>query len=158
MPTSEHLLDQLKRHEGFRKRVYLDTCTPPKPTIGYGYNLEANPLHLSSLEISQAHTKGINQVEAERLLKLMITQCRHQLEVTLPFFSKLDTVRQDVLINMAFNLGLAGLLKFKKSLLLIEAGEYSQASVELLNSKWAKDVGNRALELSTQMKSGAYGS
>ena len=158
MPTSEHLLDQLKRHEGFRKRVYLDTCTPPKPTIGYGYNLEANPLHLSSLEISQAHTKGINQVEAERLLKLMITQCRHQLEVTLPFFSKLDTVRQDVLINMCFNIGLAGLLKFKKSLLLIEAGEYSTASVELLNSKWSKDVGNRALELSTQMKKGEYGS
>ena len=158
MPTSEHLLDQLKRHEGFRKRVYLDTCTPPKPTIGYGYNLEANPLNLSSIEISQAHTKGINQVEAERLLKLMITQCRHQLEVTLPFFSKLDTVRQDVLINMCFNIGLAGLLKFKKSLLLIEAGEYSQASVELLNSKWSKDVGNRALELSTQMKKGEYGS
>ena len=155
MPTSEHLLDQLKRHEGFRKQVYL--CSGGKKTIGYGYNLEANPLHLSSLEISQAHTKGVNQVEAERLLKLMITQCRHQLEVTLPFFSKLDTVRQDVLINMCFNIGLAGLLKFKKSLLLIEAGEYSQASIELLNSKWAKDVGNRALELSTQMKSGAYG-
>jgi lysozyme len=156
MPTSEHLLDQLKRHEGFRKRVYI--CSAGKETCGYGYNLEANPLNLSSIEISQAHTKGINHVEAERLLKLMITQCRHQLEVTLPFFSKLDTVRQDVLINMCFNIGLAGLLKFKKSLLLIEAGEYSQASIELLNSKWAKDVKGRALELSTQMKKGEYGS
>jgi lysozyme len=152
----DKLVDQLKRHEGFRKRVYI--CSAGKETCGYGYNLEANPLHLSSLEISQAHTKGINQVEAERLLKLMITQCRHQLEVTLPFFSKLDTVRQDCLINMCFNLGLAGLLNFHKTLLHIEAGEYSEASVEMLNSKWAKDVKGRALELSTQMKKGAYGS
>ena len=87
----------------------------------------------------------------------MISKCVDQLEEAIPFINKLDTVRQDCLINMCFNMGMVGLLKFKKSLLLIEAGEYSQASIELLNSKWAKDVGNRALELSTQMKSGAYG-
>ena len=151
----DKLTDQLKRHEGYRKRMYL--CTAGKETIGFGYNLKANPLHLSSLEIGNAYKNGMNEVEAERILKLMISKCVDQLEEAIPFINKLDTVRQDCLINMCFNMGMVGLLKFKKSLLLIEAGEYSQASIELLNSKWAKDVGNRALELSTQMKSGAYG-
>ena len=151
----DKLIDQLKRHEGYRKRMYL--CTAGKETIGFGYNLKANPLHLSSLEIGNAYKNGMNEVEAERILKLMISKCVDQLEEAIPFINKLDTVRQDCLINMCFNMGMVGLLKFKKSLLLIEAGEYSQASIELLNSKWAKDVGNRALELSTQMKSGAYG-
>lgn len=86
----------------------------------------------------------------------MISKCVDQLEEAIPFINKLDTVRQDCLINMCFNMGMVGLLKFKKTLLLIEAGEYSQASIEMLNSKWSKDVGNRALELSTQMKSGVY--
>jgi lysozyme len=150
----DKLIAQLKRHEGFRTRVYL--CSAGKETIGYGYNLKANPLHLSSLEIAQAHTKGVNEVEAERILKLMVSKCVDQLEEAIPFINKLDTVRQDILINMCFNMGLVGLLKFKKALLLIKAGDYAKASIEMLNSKWSKDVGNRALELSTQMKSGVY--
>jgi len=152
----DKLIAQLKRHEGFRSQMYMDTCIPPKETIGYGYNLSANPLRLSSLEINHAHTKGVNEVEAERILKLMVSKCVDQLEEAIPFINKLDTVRQDILINMGFNMGLVGLLKFKKALLLVKAGDYTKASIEMLDSKWAKDVGNRALELSTQMKSGVY--
>jgi len=150
----DKLIEQLKRHEGYRSRMYL--CTAGKETIGYGYNLKANPLHLSSLEISNAYKNGINEVEAERILKLMVSKCIDQLEEAIPFINKLDTVRQDILINMCFNMGLVGLLKFKKTLQLIEAGDYAKASVEMLASKWSKDVGNRALELSTQMKTGVY--
>lgn len=150
----DKLTDQLKRHEGYRKRMYL--CAAGKETIGFGYNLKANPLHLSSLEISNAYKNGMNEVEAERILKLMISKCVDQLEEAIPFINKLDTVRQDILINMCFNMGLVGLLKFKKALLLVKAGDYQKASIEMLNSKWSKDVGNRALELSTQMKSGVY--
>jgi lysozyme len=134
--------------------MYL--CTAGKETIGFGYNLKANPLHLSSLEISNFYKNGMNEVEAERILKLMISKCVDQLEEAIPFINKLDTVRQDCLINMCFNMGLVGLLKFKKALLLVKAGDYQKASIEMLDSKWAKDVGNRALELSTQMKSGVY--
>ncbi len=150
----DKLTDQLKRHESYRKRMYL--CTAGKETIGFGYNLKANPLHLSSLEISNFYKNGMNEVEAERILKLMISKCVDQLEEAIPFINKLDTVRQDCLINMCFNMGLVGLLKFKKALLLVKAGDYQKASIEMLDSKWAKDVGNRALELSTQMKSGVY--
>ena len=150
----DKLTDQLKRHESYRKRMYL--CTAGKETIGFGYNLKANPLHLSNLEIGNAYKNGMNEVEAERILKLMISKCVDQLEEAIPFINKLDTVRQDCLINMCFNMGLVGLLKFKKALLLVKAGDYQKASIEMLDSKWAKDVGNRALELSTQMKLGVY--
>ena len=151
----DKLTDQLKRHEGYRKRMYL--CTAGKETIGFGYNLKANPLHLSSLEIGNAYKNGMNEVEAERILKLMISKCVDQLEEAIPFINKLDTVRQDILINMCFNMGLVGLLKFKKALLLVKSGDYQKASIEMLDSKWAKyDVPERALELSTQMKSGVY--
>lgn len=135
--------------------MYL--CTAGKETIGFGYNLKANPLHLSSLEIGNAYKNGMNEVEAERILKLMISKCVDQLEEAIPFINKLDTVRQDCLINMCFNMGLVGLLKFKKALLLVKAGDYQKASIEMLDSKWARDdVPERALELSTQMKSGVY--
>ena len=151
----DKLTDQLKRHEGYRNRMYL--CTAGKETIGYGYNLKANPLHLSSLEIGNAYKNGMNEVEAERILKLMISKCVDQLEEAIPFINKLDTVRQDILINMCFNMGLVGLLKFKKALLLVKAGDYAKASIEMLDSKWARDdVPERALELSTQMKKGEY--
>jgi lysozyme len=151
----DKLTAQLKIHEGYRRRVYL--CSRGKPTVGYGYNLSANPLHLSTLEINYAFTNGMNEHEASRLLALMIGKCITQLEDSLTFFHKLNPARQDCLINMCFNLGWVGLMKFKKFLLLAEAGEYSQASIEMLNSKWAKeDVPARALELSTQMKTGEY--
>ena len=150
----DKLIEQIKRHEGYRKRMYL--CTAGKETIGYGYNLKANPLHLSSLEIGNAYKNGMNEVEAERLLKLMIAKITDQLEEAIPVINRLDTVRQDILINMAYNLGLVGLLKFKKTLLALEKKDYRTASIEMLNSKWRNDVGDRAQELATQMLTGAY--
>lgn len=150
----DQLIEQLKRHEGFRNHSYR--CTAGKKTIGYGYNLTANPLKLSSLEIYHAQLVGMGEHEAERLLKLMIAKITDQLEEALPVINKLDTVRQDVLINMAYNLGLVGLLKFKKMLLALEKKDYRTASIEMLNSKWARDVGDRAPELATQMMTGVY--
>jgi lysozyme len=150
----DKLIEQIKRHEGYRKRMYL--CTAGKETIGYGYNLKANPLHLSSLEIGNAYKNGMNEVEAERLLKLMVSKCVDQLEEAIPVINRIDMVRQDILINMTYNMGLIGLLKFKKMLLALKKKDYKQASIEMLNSKWKDDVGNRAQELATQMLTGAY--
>ncbi len=150
----DQLIEQIKRHEGFRNHSYR--CTAGKLTIGYGYNLSANPLKLSSLEIYHAQLHGMGEVEAERLLKLMIARLTDQLEEALPVINRLDTVRQDVLINMTYNMGLVGLLKFKKLLLALEKKDYQKASIEMLNSKWSSDVGHRAQELATQMMTGVY--
>lgn len=150
----DQLIEQLKRHEGYRQHSYR--CTAGKLTIGYGYNLTANPLRLSSLEINYNQTHGIGKNEAERLLKLMIAKITDQLEEALPVINRIDTVRQDILINMTYNLGLVGLLKFKKMIAALEKKDYQKASIEMLNSKWSSDVGNRAQELATQMLTGVY--
>jgi lysozyme len=98
----------------------------------------------------------MDKIEAERLLRSMIERIIDQLEVAIPFINQLDPTRQDVLINMTYNLGLAGLLKFKKMLAAVKSGQYDKAAEEMLNSKWRSDVGDRAKELSMQMATGVY--
>lgn len=129
------LIDQLKRHEGFRYKPYLDTVG--KLTIGFGRNLD---------------DVGISIAEAEKLLKNDVAKVREKLVNNFDAFLSLSPERQAVLENMAFNLGFDGLMRFKKTIAAIEAGDYRKASVEMLDSKWAKQVGYRAVELSDQMR------
>jgi len=133
------LIEQLKRHEGFRSKPYL--CTAGKTTIGYGRNLD---------------DVGITKDEAETLLKHDINTAIAQLIARYPFVDNLDTVRFDCLINMCFNLGITRLSKFKKMWAAIEQGSYRRASEEMMDSKWAKQVGLRAEELAYQMLTGEY--
>ena len=72
------------------------------------------------------------------------------------WFWALDDVRQNVLVNMAFNLGVSGLLTFKNTLRLISFSRYEEAAEEMLNSKWARQVGYRAEELAEQMRTGEF--
>ncbi len=148
------LIEQLKRHEGFRSKVYQ--CTANKRTIGYGYNLDANPLKLSAYELNRFCSKGITEKTAENLLVDQVYKLRFAMEANLPWWSKLNEARQDVLINMAYNLGLNGLLEFKKTMACIEHGDYAKASKEMLHSGWAIQVAGRSKELSEQMKTGRF--
>jgi lysozyme len=148
------LLQQLKRHEGFRTRVYQ--CTGGFDTIGYGYNLDANPLALTNYEIVKFRKEGMDEKVAEWLLLRMIDQCTGQLAKSLDWFESLDDARQSVLINMCFNLGLKGLLGFKTTLAMVRAGDYVLAAENMLKSKWAGQVKGRAVELALQMRTGAF--
>ena len=89
-------------------------------------------------------------------LQYEIREKRSELIASLPWFTKLDDARQGVLLNMAFNLGTTGLLSFKKTLALVESGKYSDAAKEMLNSRWANQVGKRADRLSRQMQTGQW--
>ncbi len=129
------IINQLKRHEGFRSKPYLDTVG--KLTIGFGRNLD---------------DVGISMYEAERLLKNDVTKVRERLIKELPIFLELSPVRQAVLENMAFNMGLDGLKRFKKMIAAVNASDYKRAANEMLDSKWAQQVGNRAIELAEQMR------
>ncbi len=151
----DQLINQIKRHEGYKQHSYR--CTAGHLTIGYGYNLDANPLKLSSLEISHALKNGMMEHEADRLLTLMVGRCIDQLDTAIPWVVNLGNARESVLINMAYNMGLVGLLKFTKTLALIKSGDYPKAADEMLKSKWAAQVGHRAVELAEQMRSGTYG-
>lgn len=149
-----NLLEQIKKQESFSSTVYK--CPSGFNTVGYGYNLDANPLKLSSLEIAHAHTNGMPEHEANRLLKLMISKLQAELPDKIKSWSRLSQVRKDILVNMAFNMGVDGLLGFKAMLTCLSADNYLTASDEMLNSKWKKQVKGRAIVLAEQMRSGVY--
>ena len=129
---------QLVRHEGLRLKPYR--CTAGKLTIGVGRNLD---------------DCGISQKEAYVLLDNDIRNCEQQLLDEIPvIYNALDEVRQSVLLNMCFNLGLKGLLGFNNTLAFIAAGDWERAANGMLASKWAKQVGMRAIELSEMMRKG----
>ncbi len=129
---------QLVRHEGLRLKPYR--CTAGKLTIGIGRNLD---------------DRGISQKEAYLLLEHDIQNCEKQILDEIPeIYNSLDEVRQSVLLNMCFNLGIKGLLEFKNTLAFIGAGDWERAANGMLASKWAKHVGMRAIELSELMRKG----
>jgi lysozyme len=151
---NQKLIEQLKKHEGFRARVYK--CTAGRNTIGYGYNLDANPLNLTDFELKQFVDSGVQERVAEWLLIRMIDKCTGELVSHISWFESLDEVRQSVLINMAFNLGITGLMQFKTTLAMVKAGDYDLASKAMLKSKWAGQVHGRAAELALQMRTGVF--
>ena len=134
------LINQLKRHEGLSLSMYK--CTSDRWSIGYGLNLEA----------------GITEKEADMLLTMRVDKVSFELLRKLPtsINSNINEARENVLINMAFNLGVNGLFKFKKMISALEVGDYNEASLQMMDSKWARQVGKRAIELSEQMRTGVY--
>ena len=138
--TTSFLIDDLKRDEGCRLTAYKDTVGVW--TVGYGH------AHVAPGTVW-------TQAQADSALDADIAIAVHDLDFRLPWWRKLDDVRQDVLAEMAFNLGVEGLLGFHNTLALVEAGNYAAASGGLLASRWAKQVGARATRLAAMMKSGA---
>lgn len=129
---------QLVRHEGLRLKPYR--CTAGKLTIGIGRNLD---------------DCGISQKEAYAMLERDILSCEQWLIDEIPeIYCNLDEVRQSVLLNMCFNLGIKGLLAFKNTLSFVAAGDWEKAANGMLASKWAKQVGRRAIELAEMMRKG----
>ena len=88
------------------------------------------------------------------ILAHRVRKIQFELISRLPYWNRLSPIRQDVLINMAYNLGIEGLMKFKVTLSMIEAGRYEEAARQMLQSKWAKQVGKRAIDLSNMMLEG----
>ena len=128
----------LRRHEGFSKLPYK--CPTGHLTIGYGHNLE----------------NGISAAAAEFILQEDLARAERAVKNSLPWWWKLDDARQFVLVDMAFNMGLAGLKGFKKMLAAAEQGDYQTSAKEMLASKWAEQVGRRAVELSKIMQKGEW--
>ena len=132
----ERLREQLILHEGLRLKPYRDTVG--KLTIGVGRNLD---------------DKGISPTEAIQFLDHDIEDVSRELRAGLPCFLTLDGVRQSVLIDMGF-MGVARLLQFKKMIAALERQNYQGAAAEMLLSKWASQVGHRAVTLADMMFTG----
>lgn len=147
--------EELRRDEGERLKAYKDTATPPRWTIGIGRNLDdvgAAPLPRTVADIKK---NGIGTTESAQLLDHDLERVDADLDKRLPWWRNLDPVRQRVLVNMCFNLGIGGLCGFVNTLRMIEQHRYTEASINMLASKWARQVGERAKRLSAMMKTGA---
>lgn len=139
----EKLTAQLRRDEGTRATAYKDSMD--FLTIGVGRLID-----------SRKPGAGLRPDEIDYLLKNDIADRVTALTKALPWFSALDEARRGALVNMAFQLGTAGLLGFKSTLALIAAGKYSEASEQMLKSKWATQTPARAKRLAEQMKTGEW--
>ena len=130
----------LIRHEGLRLKPYR--CTSGKLTIGVGRNLD---------------DVGITEGEARKMLRDDITRCTIKLmHDPLWGFSDYNAARQNVLVNMCFQLGKSGLDKFKKLRAAMNDGDWDRAAEEMLSSKWARQTPNRANELAKIMRTGEH--
>ncbi len=131
--------DQLIRDEALRLKPYRDSVG--KLTIGVGRNLD---------------DVGISQDEAMTLLQNDIEHASAVLRTRLPWTISIDEVRRAALVNMCFNMGIGGLLGFRKFLAALESGDYKSAAAEMMDSTWYKQVGDRAHRLSIQIETGEW--
>lgn len=142
-----NIRDQLRRDEGERLYVYLDT--KGIRTAGVGHNLPAHGINLPL-------GTPITQEQSDTWLDEDIQTATNQLQSHLPWSDAIDDVRFGVLQNMCFNMGITKLLGFHHFLGFMESGNYDIAANEMLDSAWAKQVGNRAIRLSIQVDKGIW--
>lgn len=128
------------KHEGEVNHAYQDS--EGYWTIGVGHLIDKQKGGKISHEISML------------ILDDDIAEVMNQCDRAFDWFDDLDEVRKIVILNMVFNLGLAGFKDFKKTIQYIDNENYNEASIEMLDSKWASQVGPRAAELSEMMKNG----
>lgn len=116
------LKQSIKKHEGLYLKPYV--CPAKKLTIGYGRNLQDN---------------GITHREAELMLENDLLNLKLELVDRLPVFKTLNSVRQNVILEMAFNMGVPNLLEFKNTIKYLEKKMFLEASKEMLDSVWHRD-------------------
>lgn len=138
----QELRTQLRRDEGEKLYAYKDH-------LGY-YTIGIGRL------IDKAKGGGITQAESAYLFENDVARIQADLDRRLPWWRELDQARQGVLLNMAFQMGVDGLLGFKNTLAMVKAGNYSDAAKGMLQSLWARQTPERALRLSNQMKEGSW--
>jgi lysozyme len=151
------LIQKLIEHEGLVLQVYQDTLGID--TIGIGRNLEDRGLSDNELEemgitLDHVYEFGITEADAVLLAENDVEIVEDELLRAHPCVDRLDAVRQLVLIDMAFNMGVPRLCKFKKMWAAIHNEDFSTASKEMLDSRWANQVKLRATKLAHSMYSG----
>ena len=158
--NESHFLDKLIAHEGMVLKVYQDTLGID--TIGIGRNLKDRGISKEELDymdipnMDTVYEHGITEADARYLALNDIKIVENELCKVHECVENLDAVRQLILMDMAFNMGVPRLCKFKKMWNAIHEGNFEAASLEMMDSRWARQVGNRAKKLSDAMKSGEF--
>ena len=130
---NDKLIEMLKVHEGVETHAYK--CSASKITIGVGRNIDPEG------------GIGLSEDEIDYLLQNDINRITTELDFEYGWFSDLNEARQDAMIDISFNLGQTRLRKFQKALTAMAQSNWNTAADEFMDSKWSKQVGNRAKEL-----------
>lgn len=147
----ETLKDRVARHEGKKLTPYR--CTADKLTIGFGRNYEDNPLPQDIADYLAKHGQ-ITEEMAGRMLVEDLGKCVRQVDHDFPWTQDIESIRREILVEMAFQLGIAGLHKFKNMLACLQAGDIDGATRNMLNSAWHRQTPSRAEELAALMLRG----
>ena len=129
------LVDSIKQHEGYVPTVYKDSLGID--TIGYGFAIK-------DLELD----KDICDIILERKLKDLIVKIRSKFQ----WYSYMPLEIQDIITEMCYQLGVYGFSRFKKTIAYLQNKQWEEASVEMLDSRWAEQTPNRAKEMSNRVK------
>ena len=138
----DKLIEMLKVHEGVETYAYK--CSENKTTIGVGRNVD------------KAGGLGLSDDEVDYLLQNDIDRVILELDSEYDWFSDLDDVRQDAMVDISFNLGQTRLRAFKKALSAMSEGDWDEAADQFMDSRWSEQVGIRAKNLTEMIRIGAY--
>lgn len=142
MTFRENLARQLRRDEGEVLHVYKDSLG--YDTIGIG------------ILVDKRKGGGITKEESTYLFNNRVDAKEKELLSKAPWMADLDEARFGVMLNMAYQMGVDGLLKFKNTLAMVREGDYENAADGMLNSLWAEQTPARAKRLSEQMRTGHW--
>ena len=141
------LTEMLRRHEGVESHAYM--CSQNFLTIGVGRNVDPG-------DEGTSQGLGLTEDEIDYLLENDIVRVAQELYDEYSWFPGLDDVRRDAIVDISFNLGQTRLRGFKNALAAMSEGNWEEASEQFLDSRWAQQVGNRAIELAEMIRTGEY--
>lgn len=138
--NDEQFLEELRGDEGFVPYAYQDS-------LGYW------TIGMGTL-IDRRKGGGITEDQAKYLARSKVEKIKAELDEKIPWWRTLSPARQHVLANMAYQLGVEGLLRFRKAIRAAQEGDYDHAAREMLDSTWAEQTPNRAKRLAEEMRHG----
>ncbi|PZT48182.1 hypothetical protein B6S12_05015 [Helicobacter valdiviensis] len=136
--------------EGFSSKVYI--CPAGYKTIGYGRNIEANPL--TKEEEALLINGEVSEALALSWLEKELSKDYDLLESNFPFFIELSTKRAGALVDLVYNLGFTGFKGFKKTISALEQKDFNKAACELEDSKWFRQVKRRGVAIVDLIRNG----
>ena len=148
------LLEKIKHHEGYRKKTYK--CTEGYDTIGIGFawkDLEFDKELANKILQDNKHNIELSEEICYKVLEEKIDAILGRLQKVAPWVEESNKVIQMVIINMCYQMGVSGVMKFKKALKAMQDGNWEKAADEMLDSKWARQTSDRAIELSNIVRS-----
>jgi len=147
------IVKRLEFHEGLKLFPYY--CTAHKLSIGIGHNIEARPWTDEERKAIGDWEKGITKNMAYMICRNDVNLCLEKLK-TLDFWKSLDEERQYALIDLCFQIGFAGLKKFRKMLKAMSEKDFKTASEQCLDSTYAKQTPKRSKRIAKLIKTGVW--